>query len=221
MAHVGTVQQREELAAALTGVKVDIVRQFARQVLVFKMSGVYLLLIGSVRSLRSSALAPALGASDDDALVYKWGRTGDLDLRLQKHKQQYGCLKGAELKLTFFAPIDPRFQSTAEKDAADAIKRIGTYLTGVKLRGEAKKELVVMHQRDVSLAAKELFTRLGAQYAGCLKDMQDELEKSRLLGEQKDVSIRLQSDTVAEQRDTIKEQHDTIKEQRGIIREQN
>ena len=82
-AHLGTPEQREELAAALVGVSVDIVCQFARHVYAFKMAGVYLVLVGTVEDLRESmGLAADLAG---DLLVLKWGRTEDLDTRLRDH----------------------------------------------------------------------------------------------------------------------------------------
>jgi hypothetical protein len=57
-AHLGTPEQREKLAAALVGVDVDIVRQFAKHVLSFKMAGVYLLLLGTVGELRKALRLP-------------------------------------------------------------------------------------------------------------------------------------------------------------------
>ncbi|KAF6252687.1 hypothetical protein COO60DRAFT_1643811 [Scenedesmus sp. NREL 46B-D3] len=183
-AHMGTEEQREELAAALVGVQVDIVRQFARHVYAFKMAGVYLLLIGSVADLRQS-----MGLSADlpgDQLVCKWGRTEDLDQRLKDHDRHYGSLDGANLRLVYFAPIDPRYQSKAEQDAKESVCEIGQHLTGVKLRGEAKKELVLFTKADLKVAAKHAFQRIGATYAGCLKGMTEELDKQRALGEQKD-----------------------------------
>ena len=158
-AHLGTTEQREELEAALVGVSVDIVRQFARHVYAFKMAGVYLVLVGTVEDLRES-----MGLAADlpwDMLVLKWGRTEDLDMRLKDHDRQYGSLDGASLCLvSYFAPIDPRYQSRAEADAKESVCEIGTHLTGVRLRGEAKKELVLFTKANLKVAAKHAFQRI-------------------------------------------------------------
>ncbi|KAF6252657.1 hypothetical protein COO60DRAFT_1643772 [Scenedesmus sp. NREL 46B-D3] len=201
-AHLGTTQQREELAAALVGLDVDIVRQFARHVLAFKMAGVYLLLIGSVADLRQS-----MGLSADlpgDSLVCKWGRTEDMDARLAQHMKQYGALEGANLKLVYFAAIDPRYQSKAEMDAKTSVCEVGVRLTGVVLGGQVKTELVVFTSRELKVNAKHVYERIAIQFAGCLKEMAEELSRNRAVGEERDKRLEDKDERLKDKDERLK-----------------
>jgi hypothetical protein len=213
-AHLGTEEQREKLAAALVGVDVDIVRQFARHVLSFKMAGVYLLLLGTVGNLRT-----ALRLSDDlpeDMLVLKWGRTQDADDRLEKHSKEYGSLKGAKLQLIYFTPIDPRYQSKAEVDAKKAVIEMGIHLEDVKIRGRKKTELVAMTAETLRTAAKPLFQCIAARYAGCLKEMAEELNLVRAVGEQKDERLKDKEEQVCE----LKQEKQELRQEKLELKEE-
>jgi hypothetical protein len=214
-AHLGTPEQREELAGALVGVDVDIVRQFAKKVFVHGMSGIYLLLVGDAGKLGHS-----MGLAGDpvaDLLVVKFGRSEDIDKRLEKHNREYGSLKGAKLELVYFAAIDPRFQSQAEKDVKEAVCNIGTHLKGVKIRGQEKTELVLMTRRDLNMAAKHLYQRIAAQYAGCLAYMQEELKLSKAVGEQKDLRLLDKDEQLRGKDNIIKCQTEQIQDKNALI----
>ena len=98
-------------------------------------------------------------------------------------------MEGAELRLIYFAPIDPRHQSQAEVDTKNTVCAIGTHLTGVRLRGEAKKELLLFTKTQVKVAGKEAFRRIELQYAGCLEGMTMELDKQRTLTHEKEMRL--------------------------------
>jgi myosin heavy subunit len=186
-------------------------------VFAFKMAGVYLMSIGSVEELRQSMGLPA--ELPGDSLVLKWGRTDDMNRRLEEHHKQYGSLQGASLNLVHFAPIDPRLQSSAEADAKVSICKIGKHLKCVKLRGQFKTELVLMTMNDLQKAAKPLFQRIAWQYAGCLKDMQHELTVSTMVGEQQNMRLQDKDSIISELRQDKKQLLQDKQDQQQELRE--
>ena len=66
---------------------------------------------------------------------------------------------------------------------------IGTHLTGVRLRGEAKKEMLLFTKTQVKVAGKEAFRRIELQYACCLEGMTMELDKQRTLTHEKEMRL--------------------------------
>lgn len=160
------------------------------------MAGIYLMLLGPAGALRKALQLP--GTIPDELLVCKWGRTEDIDMRMQKHQRYYGGLRGAALELVYFAPVDPREQAAAEKDAKESLCSAGVHMDFVKLHGETKRELVALTEHNLKQLVGAHFRRIGVQYAGCLRELQLQIEKLVEINQEKDKLKATHEDRIRE-----------------------
>ena len=110
---------------------------------VFKTScksipSIYLLTLGKVSELRKSFNIPK--DIDDETVLCKYGKTENLERRLIEHNNDYGKIEGVELRLKYYAFIDPEFIT----DAENQIKNFFV-ANNMKLEHLERNELVLIN----------------------------------------------------------------------------
>lgn len=113
-AHLGTQEQRTQLASKLTRIDYETVKAFC-DVANTKLSVIYLFRIGSVKDLRNVLDIPV--TYSDTACVYKYGRTNDIRRRFAEHKrdkyaEKYGF--ATTLVKVWFADTQRTVQAESE-----------------------------------------------------------------------------------------------------------
>lgn len=134
---IGTQEQKQILSDKLLGKSVK------SAIDVFKTScksipSIYLLTLGKVSKLRKSFNISK--DIDDETILCKYGKTENLERRLIEHNNDYGKIEGVELRLKYYAFIDPEFIT----DAENQIKNFFV-ANNMKLEHLKRNELVLVN----------------------------------------------------------------------------
>lgn len=138
---MGTKEDKQKLAKDLMGVPIEISNQFLNNSS-SKISCIYLLTLGTVKSLRQSMNIDE--KYPDDHVVNKFGYTDDLKSRQSQHMTTYGKIKGCELKTKYFVYVDSAELKKAEKTIKHFVKD-----EEWGLKYESNKELFVVSTKDM------------------------------------------------------------------------
>jgi hypothetical protein len=166
--HLGTVQQKEELASNLLGSTVESVRDFL-STSPSKYSEIYLICIGKATDLKDSL--PLKNTYSENELVFKYGYTDDLSRRLNEHRNKFSKINGTNISVILHSPIDPKFLSKAELELKEYFQDEESNVVH-----PVYKELVIMNEKQLKGARRE-FKDICCKYAGCMERIQDEMNK--------------------------------------------
>lgn len=108
---MGTIEQKQILSNKLLGTPVKIASETLK-ISSSPVPAVYLLTFGTVKTLRKTFNIPE--NIPDDTILCKYGRTEDLQRRIVEHDNDYGKMENVELRLVYYAYIDPQFINEAE-----------------------------------------------------------------------------------------------------------
>ena len=146
-AHLGTEEQKDELALELTGVDHKMYKDALRP-LVVPLPGIYLHQIGKVKVMKE--LNPNLRHLDTsvgtDHSIQKFGRSIDYRSRGADHSRNYPKkFKGTSCGTTYFTPVNEKLLSKAETDLSHFFKDKNKM---IELEGE--NELVMLTREDMA-----------------------------------------------------------------------
>ena len=117
----------------------------------------------------------------DDSVIVKYGFTKDLSRRTGEHIKTFSKIPNVDLKLKYYAYIDPQYMSNAETD----IKELFSSLN-LKLDFESFDELVIV-PNVYNKIVYEKYNHIGKKYAGHIselitkiKDLEEQNQKLEL-----------------------------------------
>lgn len=174
--HLGTDEQKEELASKLLGSSVESVRSFL-STSPSKYSELYLICIGKASELKDSL--PLKNTYSNDELIFKYGYTDDLSRRLNEHRNKFSKIKGTNISVVLHSPIDPKFLSKAEQELKEYFQD-----EEANVSHSVYKELVIMNEKQIK-RVKIAFKDICCKYAGCMERIQDEMNKLKSYFENK------------------------------------
>lgn len=136
------------------------------------LSGIYLIKIGKVKELRESMNVPRELYPDDNAIIYKFGRSRDILKRYVQHCSQvkYGKYNN-KIELTWFIPIPEHLLADAESDVFGYFKNNNLLFEFKDASGMDHKELIVVN--DSIKYIKTKYMQLGKDYPSSGKDLID------------------------------------------------
>lgn len=167
-AQMGTKAQKRKLAAHLTGLDLEAIKNMNKATS-GKISCIYLFSLGTVKALRETLEIP--DEYEDDEVVYKYGRTGELDKRAAQHQKTYGKMRGADLVLAYHAYVDPKYESQAETTISHTLAAMDlSYDYG------SHKELIIVPKHKYEMI-KEQYDFVSKKYRGSVREVIAEMEK--------------------------------------------
>jgi hypothetical protein len=181
----GTQDAKEELVADVLGVTPKALKAVLNTN-VTCMPAIYLFHLGSVEALRTTLAIS--DKYDDNATVYKFGRSDNLHRRTGEHEANYGKLPNVDLRLKHHVYIDPMYTTEAEAD----IKRYFTDVDWV-LDHEQYQELAIVPTK-LECMVREKFVMIGKTYGGKLEELQGQLANERRMVEELKQHMKVQED---------------------------
>lgn len=169
-AQMGTTEQRRELGGKLIGLDASEIKRLGKATS-GRISCVYLYALNTVGKLRDSMEIPDK-YSDDNAIVYKFGKSIDLEQRTRDHVKNYGTIDGVKIELAYYSYIDPEYISKAEASIAHMTRGMG-----LAFDYSNSKELIIASSSELKLV-KEHYDTMTTMYRGSLKQIVDKLEKA-------------------------------------------
>lgn len=125
--------------------------------------------LGTVGELRK---AMSIGKEHrNSAVVYKFGRTNDIGVRMKAHSKTYGALAGADPTLIYHGQVDVQHASKAETSISHLMQGMQT-----SFAFENSKEIVIATDKQLKLI-KEHFDTVTELYRGRVKEMKDALRE--------------------------------------------
>ena len=136
------------------------------------LSGIYLIKIGKVKELRQSMNVSRELYPDDNAIIYKFGRSRDILKHYVQHCSQvkYGKYNN-KIELTWFIPIPEHLLADAESDVFGYFKNNNLLFEFKDASGMDHKELIVVN--DSIKYIKTKYMQLGKDYPSSGKDLID------------------------------------------------
>ena len=175
---LGTTQQKEELVGSVLGVSARVIKE------VFNADTntvpcVYLMTLNTVKNLRNS-MNISMNYSDD-GIVCKYGFTKDLSRRTGEHIDTFRKIENTDLKLKYYAYIDPQYISKGESDI-----RLFMNALNINFNYDTMEELVIIPKELMSLVQKQ-YEMISKNYMGHIselitkiKELEDKFEKQEL-----------------------------------------
>lgn len=157
-AHMGTIEQRKEVASFIHGVSTTSVKE-VMGCSSTSVSCIYLFCLGSVMDLKETIFKDKVMDENVDSLVFKFGRTNDLKRRTGEHKLKYG----SNIALQRYAYIDPQFTIKAEMD-------LKTYLRDDIKATFMDTEVVTLNVVQMDLINSK-FRCMAEEYGGCMSEL--------------------------------------------------
>jgi len=123
---------------------------------------VYLFKLCTVGETREQSMTVFRVSScvSSDALVCKYGYTGDFRRRMEEHERDYGRIPGVNTEMMMYSYVDPTLVSSAEKDIRNFFKSMGMCLPVDK-----RREIVVIEKGDVKVVENK-FKSVHLLYSG-------------------------------------------------------
>ena len=159
---MGSEQQKKQLSSKLLGVTTEAIDAVFKKS-VSSVPAVYLFTFGFVKDLRESMnIDPSI---PDNYIVAKYGRCEDLNIRKSAHIKTYGKIKNVDIRLLYFAMIDPQFVSEAETTISHY------YIdTNMKINYENHTEIIAFDPKKTN-NIKNQYTLVQNLYAGKYKEL--------------------------------------------------
>ena len=178
-AQMGSIEQKEELAASVLGTNAKVVRKvFSKDTNTIPC--VYFFILGRVKNLRKSMNIDL--KYSDDYLVCKYGQTKDLARRTSEHISFFNKIEGCDLTLKYYSYIDPQYTYTAENDIKESIIALES-----DFKYENMNELVIIKPGQM-IHIEKAFSHIGKKYLGHvselitqIKELKDNLEKNDII----------------------------------------
>ncbi len=192
---MGTKDQKQVLGSKLLGVSTDDVK------IVFNTSlsttpCIYFIILGTVGELREIMNIDM--KYPDNMIVAKFGRANDMPDRISQHENDYGKIKGVELRLKYFGYVDPQHAVKAEAEVRDFFTEMES-----KLEYDGRKELVVIRSSMLK-QVKNLYKNISSAYAGHVKDLLLEIKeleaKNQLIKRDMDLEKERYQNTLQEEK---------------------
>jgi hypothetical protein len=161
--HLGTPEQKQQLAKKLNGVPVEELRRTLKTSAT-PVSCVYLFDIVSAKEAPEE-----MNLKTKDGYVCKYGYTSDLSTRSMQHKNKYGNIPNAEVVLRLYACIDNEYTSQAETKIRKKLNKMG-----VKVTYEDNAELVHLTDKQVK-EIKQLFLKISQKYCIVTKNIAQQM----------------------------------------------
>jgi hypothetical protein len=179
--HLGTLEQKQQLAKKLNGVPVEELRRTLKTSAT-PVSCVYLFDIVSAKEAPEE-----MNLKTENGYVCKYGYTSDLATRSMQHKNKYGNIPNAEVVLRLYACVDNEYTSEAETKIRKKLNKMG-----VKVTYEDNAELVHLTDKQVK-EIKHLFLKISAKYCIATKNVAQQMNvieaKYKVLLSEKDTEI--------------------------------
>jgi hypothetical protein len=165
--HMGTKDEKQDLASNLLGVSTDNLRNVLNCA-GNKISCVYSFSLGTVQKLRKQMAIP--DNIPDDNIVIKYGFSKDLMRRTTEHIRDFKTLKGTSMELLYFCYLDTKKKSEAET----RLKNFMSDDYSVNYMG--KIEIVVIPPKRLKVL-KDYFETLHIKYSGTAKKLNMEIQQ--------------------------------------------
>ena len=178
----GSKEDKQELSSKLLGCDVNSIKSFLNSG-VQKYSELYLICIGKIGDIKEQILE--LKDKNNSDYLFKYGYTSDLNQRLQSHKQLFNKIKNVNISLCIHCPIDENYLSEAEVELKQSFQIFEYFL-----EHPLYKELVVFNENKLE-QFKKIFKNICDKYAGNCKQVQEQLEKQKMLHEYKIKELEL------------------------------
>lgn len=180
----GSKEEKQELSSKLLGCDINSIKSFLNSG-VQKYSELYLICIGKVKDIKEQI--PELKDKNDEEYLFKYGYTSDLNQRLQSHKQLFNKIKNVNISLCIHCPIDENYLSEAEVELKQSFQIFEYFL-----EHPVYKELIVFNENKLE-QFKKIFKNICDKYAGNCKQLQEQLEKQKLIHEHniKELELKL------------------------------
>lgn len=201
---MGDPEHREEVAAEALNITHKKLLQCLKMS-AGAISCVYLVKIGTVGNMKQHFNLQ--GFSNDEDVVYKFGKSCDLGRRMREHFKSFGK---DEVELVCYAYVDEEF-------ASDAETRLKDHFQGFDLRVQDKQhtEMIVLNQQRLH-TVKQIYNDLYYQYSGKSKQIIQQIksleEKHKYELQLKDNAIAIRDVTIAMREETIKAKDAALKE---------
>ena len=171
-------QQKNKIAADILGVSpLDVEEVFNADT--NTLPCVYLMTLNTVKNLRQSMNIDT--KYNDDSIVCKYGFTKDLSRRTGEHIDTFKKIENTELKLKYYAYMDPQFMSKGESDI-----RLFMNALNINFNYGTMEELVIIPKELMSLVHKQ-YEMISKNYMGHIselitkiKELEDKYEKQLL-----------------------------------------
>jgi hypothetical protein len=209
--HLGTIPNKIEMASKLLHVGINdciaVYKKYSQ-----KFPCIYLLSLGKVGDLKSH-----FGITDetlaDDVIIYKYGRTDNIQARLTQHKGKdgYGKIKNCNLDLVVYNYIDTDYLPKAEVEIS---KLCDSH--GVRLNVEGHRELMTLSSEQLT-QFKNQYELIGYKFSSSNMDLQ--IQKSKLDTEIVELKLKHQLE-LQEQSSRLKDENTKLNEEhyREIIK---
>lgn len=203
---IGKQEDKQILSHKLLGTSINAVSQ------TLKMSSsalpaIYLLTLGIVGKLRKTFNI----SKDilDDTILCKYGRSDDLQRRILEHNNDYGKIKGVELRLVYYAYIDPQIINEAENQL-----KAHFLSNNMKFYYPNRNELVLINSNSLKNTLK-IYDLIGNLSLCSFKDINNkmiELEQKLLMNNiQHEFYIKEKDHEIDKLKIEIKHQNEIIK----------
>lgn len=143
-AHIGTPDERINVAADIIGTNADLVRKVLKTCIA-EIPCIYLFEVGKLTEM--AKLYPQLKQKDMRGSIYKYGRTNNLYRRTKEHIDTYDVMKNTRLKLKLFSPVDTIHCVKAENMIREQFKE---HHINFKVEDHNFTELIVINRDEMS-----------------------------------------------------------------------
>jgi hypothetical protein len=184
---IGTTEQKEKLVGSILGVNAKVIKE------IFNadrntLPCVYLYTLNTVKELRTSI--DISSEHNDDSIVAKFGFTKDLSRRTGEHIAKYNKIQNVDLKLKYYAYVDPQYMSNAESD----IKNIMVAFKS-KCEFENDDELVII-PKDLMEIVERHYELIGKNYMGHISELVTKIKELEKENDNQLLNHRLEIQTI-------------------------
>jgi hypothetical protein len=172
---IGTTESKYKLCANILGTSVSDIKRMLKSA-VGRISCVYLLSIGITDDVKDSMCIKI--KYKGTYIVIKFGKTVNLDERIDDHIRDYGDINGSQLAIKFFAQVDPEYLTEAEGE-------IREYFREFKINYDGHTELAMISEdklKDIALLYKHIETKYGSRVSQKSKIIIDLEHKKEVIG---------------------------------------
>ena len=153
---MGTPEQTDNLISKIKGVSYDTIQELF-SINAREMPCVYLTALNTVEVLRDEMKIDM--CHPDDAIVYKYGKTGSFAKRKNGHNQEYKKLDHLiDKKLVYYTIIDPLYIAKAETE-------LSSMMEDYKIRWDSHDELVIITKEQMK-NVKLIYENVGIKFSG-------------------------------------------------------